>query len=121
MNHVLGRQSADGLSLEAQVDLRPGAAREIDDGSGQRFIQRGVCPTEALKFHDLGDATDPVTQTAKRRDAKAWKQEEETSPSVLYVRHEAWMEDKANAGVQISPADEDIIYEQNNFDHLRGK
>jgi tetrathionate reductase subunit B len=80
-----------------------------------------ACPTEALKFHDLGDAADPVTQTARRRGARAWKEGEGTSPSVLYVRHEEWMEDKANTGVQISPADEDIIYEQNNFEHLRGK
>lgn len=75
-----------------------------------------ACPTEALKFYDLGDPEDPVTQLVKERKAKAWKEESETKPSVLYLGHEAWMEAKANLGVRLSDKDEDPIYEQNNFD-----
>ena len=74
------------------------------------------CPTEALKFHDLGDESDEVTAMAKKQNAKAWKEDAETFPSVLYVNHEKWMEDKVNVGVQISERDEDPIYEQDNFD-----
>jgi len=73
------------------------------------------CPTEALKFHDLGDESDEVTAMAKQQNAKAWKEDAETLPSVLYINHDKWMEDKVNLGVQISEQDEDPIYEQDNF------
>ena len=75
-----------------------------------------ACPTDALKFHDLQDDSDVVTATAMEKSAKAWKEDAETLPSVLYVGHEGWMEEKANLGVQLSERDEDPIYEQNNFD-----
>lgn len=70
-----------------------------------------VCPTEALRFGDLDDPADPVTQYAKANNAKPFKESVGTKPSVLYVNHEKWMEDKAKS-VQILPDDEDIIYEQ---------
>jgi tetrathionate reductase subunit B len=73
------------------------------------------CPTDALKFHDLADETDEVTIMAKAQNAKAWKEDAKTRPSVLDINHEKWMEDKVNIGVQISEKDADPIYEQNNF------
>lgn len=80
-----------------------------------------ACPTDALKFYDLGDETDPVTQVVKAQKAKAWKEDADTKPSVLYLGHEAWMETKTNLGVSLSEHDEDPIYEQNNFDKKGGK
>jgi Fe-S-cluster-containing dehydrogenase component len=74
-----------------------------------------ACPTGALKFHDLGDENDPVTQMARKQNARAWKEGEQRRPCVLYVDHEEWMEDKVNLGVRLSPADEDPIYEQDNL------
>lgn len=73
------------------------------------------CPSEALQFADLDDPEDPVTKIAAVAGAKGWKEEEGTNPSVLYIGHEPWMEEKANTGVQLSEDDADIIYEQNNL------
>ncbi|MDB4789365.1 4Fe-4S dicluster domain-containing protein [Verrucomicrobiales bacterium] len=73
------------------------------------------CPTDAIRFGDLENPDDPVTIVAKAKNAKAFKEDAGTEPSVLYVDHEAWMEPKSNLGVQLSPADEDVIYEQNNL------
>lgn len=70
-----------------------------------------VCPTEALRFGDLDDASDPVTQYAQANNARAFKEGAGTKPSVLYIEHDTWMEDKAKS-VQLLPDDEDIIYEQ---------
>ena len=100
----------DHLIAEKTVIECPGATLyDVETGR----VLRGV------KFYDLDDESDPVTKAARDRGAKAWKEDAETSPSVLYVRHEQWMESKANLGVQISHDDEDIIYEQDNFAHLR--
>lgn len=74
-----------------------------------------ACPTTALKFHDWANPDDPVTQVAKAKQAKAWKADAGTKPSVTYIGHEAWMETKVNLGVKLSQQDEDPIYEQNNF------
>jgi len=68
------------------------------------------CPTSALRFGDLGDAADPVTQYAKANDAKAYKEDAGTDPSVLYIGHEEWMESAAK-GVQISDDEAGIVYE----------
>jgi hypothetical protein len=57
-----------------------------------------------------------MSQRWRAQNAKAWKEDAETAPSVLYINHEKWMEKKANIGVQLSERDEDPIYEQNNFD-----
>lgn len=68
------------------------------------------CPTTALRFGDLGDQTDPVTQYAKEHNAKAYKADAGTDPSVLYIGHEEWMESVAR-GVQISDDEAGIVYE----------
>ena len=73
------------------------------------------CPTDAIQFGDLENPNDPVTMVAKAKKAKGFKEDAGTEPSVLYVDHEPWMEPKSNLGVQLSPADEDVIYEQNNL------
>lgn len=70
-----------------------------------------ACPTEALRFGDLDDPQDPITQYAEKRRAKAFKEDAETRPSVLFVGLEEWMEEKAATGVQLSPEDDEIIYE----------
>ncbi|MEM7599861.1 MAG: 4Fe-4S dicluster domain-containing protein [Verrucomicrobiota bacterium] len=73
------------------------------------------CPSDALQFADFDDPEDPVTKMAAASGARGWKEDEGTRPSVLYIDHEPWMEEKANTGVQLDENDEDIIYEQNNL------
>jgi tetrathionate reductase subunit B len=72
------------------------------------------CPTDALRFGDLDNPQDPVSVYAKENNAKAFKEEAGTNPNVLYVAHEKWMEDSAATGIQLSPNDNEIIYEQKN-------
>jgi len=71
-----------------------------------------ACPTDALVFGDVEDPEDPVAKIAKRENAKAFKEAANTSPVVLYLAHEPWMEEKVNGGVQLSREDGDIIYDQ---------
>lgn len=75
-----------------------------------------TCPSEALQFADFDDPNDPVTKVAAASGAKGWKEAEGTKPSVLYIGHEPWMEEKANTGVQLSEDDMDVTYEQNNLE-----
>lgn len=70
------------------------------------------CPAEALHFGDLDDPNDPVTQYAKTNNAKAFKEDANTKPSVLYVKHEDWMDEAAATGIQLTPEDNEIVYEQ---------
>ena len=74
-----------------------------------------TCPSDALTFGDLEDPEDDLVKKIKSTDAKPWKVEAGTEPTVFYAGHEKWMEEKANTGVQLDPADEDIVYEQNNL------
>ena len=74
-----------------------------------------TCPSSAIEFGDLANPEDPIAIKIKQEGAKAWKADEGTKPSVFYIGHEKWMEDRANTGVQLDPKDEDIIYEQNNL------
>ena len=69
-------------------------------------------PYRALRFGDLDDPSDPVAIYAREKEAKPFKEETETRPSVLYVKHEKWMEEKAATGIQLNPDDDEIIYEQ---------
>ncbi len=70
------------------------------------------CPTQTLRFGDLADPNDPVAQYAKEHNAKPFKADAGTEPSVLYIALEPWMEQTAATGVQLSPKDDEIIYEQ---------
>ena len=71
------------------------------------------CPTDTLRYGDLGDPDDPVAKYAKEHNAKPFKEDAGTKPSILYINHEEWMEQAAATGVQLSPEDDEIIYEQN--------
>lgn len=70
------------------------------------------CPTDTLRFGDLDNADDPVTQYAKEHGAKPFKEDVGTKPSILYIEQEAWMEQAAATGVQLVPEDDEIVYEQ---------
>lgn len=70
------------------------------------------CPADALRYGDLGDPSDPVSRYARNHDAKPFKEDVGTYPSVLYVKHEPWMEQAAATGIQLSPEDNEIVYEQ---------
>ncbi len=70
------------------------------------------CPTGTLRFGDLGDANHPVTRYAQEHGAKPFKEDAGTRPSVYYIRHEPWMNEAAATGVQITPEDDEIVYEQ---------
>ena len=74
-----------------------------------------TCPSQAIQFGDLNDPEDPISKKIKEKNAKVWKEDAGTKPSVFYIGHEAWMEEKANTGVQLDPKDKDITYEQNNL------
>lgn len=76
------------------------------------------CPSSAIQFGDLEDPADPIVDLIKRSKAKPWKEEAGTKPSVYYIGHEKWMEEKVNTGVQLDPKDADITYEQNNLKDL---
>ncbi len=71
-----------------------------------------ACPTSALLFGDLDDEDDPAAKAAAAHGARPFKEEAGTRPTVLYVSHERFMEEKANVGVQLSKDDADIVYEQ---------
>lgn len=47
MRDHLGAEVADLLAAEAQVDHRPGATGEVDDGPREGFVERGVAAAEA--------------------------------------------------------------------------
>ena len=70
-----------------------------------------ACPTEALKFGDIGDAGSEVAVLAVKGEAKPFRAEKNTKPSVLYIGHEKWMEEKVK-GVQLAPGENGVIYEQ---------
>ena len=57
-----------------------------------------------------------VHESTSPTAALEWKADEGTKPSVLYIGHEPWMEEKANTGVQLSEDDKDVTYEQNNLE-----
>lgn len=71
------------------------------------------CPTDTLRYGDLENPEDPVAKYAKEHNAKPFKEDAGTKPSILYIKHEKWMEQAASNGVQLSPDDNEIIYEQN--------
>lgn len=70
------------------------------------------CPTDALIYGDLDNPEDPVAIIASKLKAKPLKEKSGTKPSVLYVGHEDWMEKESATGIQLSPEDDEIIYEQ---------
>ena len=77
-----------------------------------------TCPSSAIQFGDLDDPEDPISKLIKETNAKPWKESAGTKPSVYYIGHEKWMEEKVNTGVQLDPKDADITYEQNNLKNL---
>lgn len=71
-----------------------------------------ACPTEALRFGDLGDPKSAIAKYAREHKASAFKPDANTDPVVLYVGNEPWMEKAAASGVQLAPGDDEIVYEQ---------
>ena len=69
-----------------------------------------ACPTEALIYGDRAEATSRLSRA--ERKAKAVPFPEVGHADIRYVGLEDWMPDKVNAGVPLSPQDDDIIYEQ---------
>jgi tetrathionate reductase subunit B len=69
-----------------------------------------ACPTDALRFGDMGDAGSEVALIAAREKAVAFREDKGTRPSVVYIGHEKWMEN-AVKGVQLSDGENGIIYE----------
>ena len=69
-----------------------------------------ACPTDALRFGDMDDPTDPVSTYAAATKATAYKADKATRPSVVYVGHDKGMEERA-AGVQRVDGEDGIIYE----------
>ncbi|MGR3219081.1 MAG: 4Fe-4S dicluster domain-containing protein [Candidatus Anammoxibacter sp.] len=81
-------------------------------GLGMEPACVNVCPTNALKYCDLDDPEDPVVIYAKKHDARAFKKEAGTNPSVLYIGLEKWMGKKPETGIQLSSKEDEIIYVQ---------
>ena len=71
-----------------------------------------ACPVEAIRYGDAADSKDPISQVAKKHDAGRVREAADTKPLVPYVGYEKWMDEKLNTGVQLSPNDEDVTYEQ---------
>jgi Fe-S-cluster-containing dehydrogenase component len=71
-----------------------------------------VCPTEALRFGDLDDPEDAVARYAREHGAKPFKEEAGTEPSVLFVALEEWVEQTAATGVQPTPDERELVYDQ---------
>ncbi len=71
-----------------------------------------ACPTDALVFGDGAAAGATVTRTAKRLSAKPLETSTRTRADVLYVSQEDWHGEAIHSGVELSPEDTDIIYEQ---------
>lgn len=67
-----------------------------------------ACPTQALRFGDVGD---PVMLMASE-GSRELVDRKDTKVGVRYIGHEAWQEAKLNRGVALDPADDDITYEQ---------
>lgn len=76
------------------------------------------CPTTALVFGDLDDPDDPVARAAARPDASVYKADANTSPHVVYLGHEPWMEQRAK-GVQLGDGELGVVYAQTHDKHLR--
>lgn len=70
-----------------------------------------VCPTQALRFGDLGDLDSDVSKIADRDKAQPLRPEHGTKPTVLYVGLEEWMYKQAK-GVQLNKDDNNIVYER---------
>lgn len=71
-----------------------------------------ACPTETLRFGDMDDPKDKAMQYAKKHNARAFKEEEGTKPSVTYIGLDQWMEKKAGNGIQLTPDEDELIYVQ---------
>ncbi len=71
-----------------------------------------ACPTGALQFGDAADPDTQVHQAARNSRAVPLESQAPTRADVRYIGLEAWHPDAIHAGVELSPEDSDIIYEQ---------
>ncbi len=70
------------------------------------------CPTGSLRFGDLDAPEDPVRQYAQEHNARPFKEDAGTRPSVVFIGLMDWMEKAAATGIQLSPDDNEVVYEQ---------
>jgi Fe-S-cluster-containing dehydrogenase component len=88
-------------------------AEECDLGASARAFGLApecvrACPTAALVYGDRAEASSSLVKLEARGSQPFAK----SHPQVSYLGLEPWMNAKVNRGVQLSPEDDDIIYEQ---------
>lgn len=72
-----------------------------------------ACPTRALVFGDLDDATSEVAILAEKQGASPIETDTaRLRENVVYVGAEPWQGADINKGVPLDPADPDLTYEQ---------
>jgi tetrathionate reductase subunit B len=71
-----------------------------------------ACPTETLRFGDLDDPEDAAVQYAKANNAQAFREDEDTKPTVQYIGMRPWKEEATIGGVQIHDQEDELIYVQ---------
>ncbi|MEM9493946.1 MAG: hypothetical protein AAGC55_32665, partial [Myxococcota bacterium] len=69
-----------------------------------------ACPTTALRFGDLAESEDPVSRYADDNQARPYREAAGTKPTVTYVGHESWVEDRARS-VQRGVDEDGLVYE----------
>ena len=70
-----------------------------------------ACPTDTLRFGDLDDPKDAAMQYAKKNNARAFREDKNTKPSVQFVGLKPETEQALTGGIHLMNEDEDeIIY-----------
>ena len=75
-----------------------------------------ACPTGTLRFGDLDDPNDEAMQYAQKNNARAFREDAGTSPSVQYIGMRPWKERATQGGVQLHALEDELIYVQKKLD-----
>lgn len=70
-----------------------------------------ACPTEALRFGDIGDKESELSRLAAAGNATQLKAESGTNPAVRYIGLQPYMQEQARS-VQLGEGENGVIYEQ---------